>query len=104
MNRILRKRGEEEVRFLMSDIEPNVDAWRGWVKKSESGRLGFVEGRVDATGAPGRGVLLGEEDEGEGRGKGKKVMRLFSLAFHHFDDAMARKVLRDTMEGSDGFW
>jgi len=36
--------------------------------------------------------------------KGKKVMRLFSLAFHHFDDDLAGKVLENTIETSDGFW
>lgn len=92
--------GQEKVRFVMSDIEPNVKAWRSVCEGRGEG-LGWVEGRVDASRAPGREVLLGE-NEGEGRDK-KKVMRLFSLAFHHFDDEMARRVLRDAL-GSDGFW
>ena len=35
--------------------------------------------------------------------KGQKIMRLFSLAFHHFDDDLAAKVLQNTIETSDGF-
>ncbi|KPI36159.1 uncharacterized protein AB675_8972 [Cyphellophora attinorum] len=90
----------------MTDIEPNVPAWQGWCKKSESGKLDYVEEKVDATGAPGRSVLLGEDKSMNGHGKqkkGKKIMRLFSLAFHHFDDDMARRVLKDAVETGDGF-
>lgn len=32
-----------------------------------------------------------------------RVFRLYCLAFHHFPDALARKVLRSTMESTDGF-
>ena len=33
----------------------------------------------------------------------RKVFRLFCLSFHHFDDAMARKVLKSTLDTSDAF-
>ena len=32
-----------------------------------------------------------------------QVYRLYCLAFHHFNDPLARKVLRSSMESSDGF-
>jgi hypothetical protein len=105
VNQILRKQNKEEVQFVMTDIEPNVPAWQGWCKKSESGKLGYVKEKVDATGAPARSVLLGADTNMNGHvRKGKKIMRLFSLAFHHFDDDMAREVLKDTIEAGDAFW
>ena len=107
MNQILKDEDKEEVRFVMSDIEPNTEAWKGWCKKSESGNLSYVSAPVDATGAPRKEVLLGEVKKvknGYSKISTKKVMRLFSLAFHHFDDDMAVKVLKDTIETSDGFW
>ncbi|KAL8365947.1 hypothetical protein RB595_004633 [Gaeumannomyces hyphopodioides] len=33
----------------------------------------------------------------------RKIFRLFNLAFHHFDDPLARAILKDTVETSDGF-
>jgi hypothetical protein len=38
---------------------------------------------------------------GRYRREGKKVFRLFNLAFHHFDDELARRILRDTVDGGD---
>jgi hypothetical protein len=37
------------------------------------------------------------------RHDGKKLFRLFFLAFHHFDDPLARDILRNTIETADGF-
>ncbi|KAL8334741.1 hypothetical protein RB598_009134 [Gaeumannomyces tritici] len=36
-------------------------------------------------------------------GQPRKIFRLFNLAFHHFDDPLARAILKDTVETSDGF-
>lgn len=33
----------------------------------------------------------------------RRVFRLFNCSFHHFDDAIARKILASTMKTSDGF-
>lgn len=38
-----------------------------------------------------------------GGGSNKKQFRLFNLAFHHFDDALARRILANTLRTSDGF-
>ncbi|ETN44339.1 uncharacterized protein HMPREF1541_10519 [Cyphellophora europaea CBS 101466] len=109
VNRQLESRGEEPVAFVMTDISPHVAAWEGAVKKSGSGFLGFVAEGVDATRAPAREVLLrgvpGGDRVGKAgkKGREKRVMRLFSLAFHHFDDELAVRVLRDTMERGDAF-
>lgn len=34
---------------------------------------------------------------------GKNVMRLFNLSFHHFDDTLARGILKDTVDTGHGF-
>lgn len=75
-----------------------MKAWEAWCKKSDN--LSFFSGSVDATDAPGTETLV----QGVPGAEGKKVMRLFSLAFHHFDDELAAKVLQNTIETSDGFW
>ena len=60
--------------------------------------MSYVAEGVDAANAP-KDLLrhvAGVEE--------KKVMRLFSLAFHHFDDDLAAKILENTAETADGFW
>lgn len=79
------------VKFVLTDLHPHILEWTKAVKKSE--HLSFVSKPVDAANAP---KDLVQED-------GKKVFRLFFLAFHHFDDPMAREILRNTMETADGF-
>ena len=87
--------------FVLTDLRPHVEAWERASKRSEN--LRFVAEGVDASDAPkdllervpGLTAGVGEEK--------KKVMRLFSLAFHHFDDGLAEGILRNTTETSDGF-
>jgi hypothetical protein len=55
--------------------------------------VGYVPYPVDAANVP-------EELVGRYRGEGKRVFRLFNLAFHHFDDGLARRILRGTVEGA----
>ena len=38
----------------------------------------------------------------DGREKRQRHFRTFFLAFHHFDEDMAVRVLKDAMEGGDG--
>lgn len=83
---------------MLSDISPHVSAWETLSKKSEN--LSYIPYSVDATDAPDGETML-KDVAGVG---GKKVMRLFSLAFHHFDDDLAAKVLENTVETADGFW
>lgn len=98
LNTELSQAGKPNVEFVLSDISPHISAWTAAAKKSEN--LGFVPQRVDATDAPSPKVLLQNAHNTDG----KKIMRLFSLAFHHFDDDLATKVLQNTIETSDGFW
>jgi hypothetical protein len=98
LNEQLRKEGKEAVKFVLTDISPHVGAWEAVAKKSEN--VNYIAQSVDATNAPGTETLL-ENVPGV---QNKKVMRLFSLAFHHFDDDLAAKVLENTVETSDAFW
>jgi hypothetical protein len=80
-----------EVKFVLTDLHPHIPEWTKAAAKSE--HLSFVSKPVDATNAP---TDLIKRD-------GKKTFRLFFLAFHHFDDPMARDILRNTLETADGF-
>lgn len=90
----------EEIKFVLTDISPHVAAWEKAAKRSKN--ISFIPQSVDATNAPSQETLLKDVVV---KGKNhKKVMRLFSLAFHHFDDDLAGKVLENTIETADGFW
>ncbi|KAI1265387.1 hypothetical protein F5Y18DRAFT_50924 [Xylariaceae sp. FL1019] len=80
--------------FVLTDIHPNISSWTKAVKKSS--HITFVPEPVDASNVS-PNLLNGHVS------KDKKVFRLFNLAFHHFDDNLAGKVLEDTIETSDGF-
>lgn len=92
------KEGKSEVSFVLSDISPHIQAWQAASKKREN--LHYISNSVDASAAPSKDRLL----EGVTDTEKKGVMRLFSLAFHHFDDDLAKKILKNTVETSDGFW
>ncbi|KAI9723240.1 MAG: hypothetical protein M1812_001122 [Candelaria pacifica] len=89
-----KKRGEKEIVFTLSDIKPHVEAWRKATKQSMF--LDYIDRSVDATDPP-------QEVTSDHSGQRKRVFRLYCLAFHHFDDGMAKKVLESTLESSDGF-
>lgn len=91
------QRSRDGVHFVLTDIAPHLDAWEKSAKKSDN--LHFVPSSVDAANAP-RNILQFVLDD---RSPKKKVFRLFSLAFHHFDDAMAAKILINSIDTSDGF-
>ncbi|KAL2175015.1 uncharacterized protein P884DRAFT_279663 [Thermothelomyces heterothallicus CBS 202.75] len=94
------EREEEEkqpLQFVLTDLHPHVDLWAKAAARSPN--LSYVPNPVDAASVPRDLVRRYRGPEGT-----KKVFRLFNLAFHHFDDALARRILRDTVEGGgDGF-
>jgi hypothetical protein len=79
------------VKFVLTDLHPHIPEWTKAAAKSE--HLSFVSKPVDAANAP-TGLIKHD---------GKKTFRLFFLAFHHFDDPLAREILRNTLETADGF-
>lgn len=92
INSHLSAQDKPPIDFILTDLHPNVAAWEKIVKKSS--RLSYERQPVDASNAPKH--LMERQD-------GKKVMRLFNLSFHHFDDALARGILKDTVNTSHGF-
>ena len=82
---------------MLTDFYPNPEAWKNIAAKS-SGRVTWVAEPVDAGNAPSRETLVESIEEDRG-----KVFRMFSLAFHHFDDAGAKRIARDAILNSDGF-
>lgn len=98
VNGQLAKEGKEQVDFVLSDISPHISAWQTVSRKSQ--RLHYISDSVDAANAGPTELLLQDVPNTKGRG----VMRLFSLAFHHFDDPLAAQILKNTIETSDGFW
>lgn len=79
---------------MLTDLHPNTESWARAAARSE--HIGYEPKSVDAAHAP-RELVDGYTS------KGKKVFRLFNLAFHHFDDPLAKAILKNTLETSDGF-
>ncbi|ORY57577.1 uncharacterized protein BCR38DRAFT_449536 [Pseudomassariella vexata] len=86
--------GSSAVDFVLTDLHPHVESWERAAKKSAY--ITYEAESVDAANAP-------PELVGRYKDKGQKVFRLFNLAFHHFDDGLARAILKNTVETSDGF-
>ncbi|KAI1436202.1 hypothetical protein GGR50DRAFT_652160 [Xylaria sp. CBS 124048] len=82
------------VKFVLTDLHPHVESWKQ--AASKSAHLTYVPMPVDAAAAP---PDLIEKNKADGKG----VFRLFNLAFHHFQDDLARAMLKNTVETSDGF-
>lgn len=81
--------GKPPIDFLLTDLYPDLEAWKAIVKKSD--HIAYVGTPVDATKA------------GRYAARDKKELRIFNMCFHHFDDDGARKVLRSCMEESEAF-
>lgn len=81
------------VKFVLTDLHPHLPDWMNAAKKSDN--LSYVARPIDAANAPEASELGCPSD--------KKVFRLYNLAFHHFDDPLARDILRNTLETADGF-
>jgi hypothetical protein len=93
------------IAFNLSDLYPNIDAWLE--PASRSANLSFIPDSVDATNPPFAAISSstpGDKQAALQAGyehDGRKVLRTFCLAFHHFDDEGALRVLRSTLETSD---
>jgi hypothetical protein len=98
LNSELRMEGKQDVKFVLSDISPHISAWKAIADKSKN--ISYISQSIDATDSPSPETLLKDIPGAQG----KKVMRMFSLAFHHFDNDLAARVLENTIETSDGFW
>lgn len=89
MNQRLKSSGLASVRFVLTDLWPDIKAWKAITSRSEN--ISYIEQPIDAT----KGVRLS--------GLEGKECRMFNLSFHHFDDAPAEKVLASAVESADAF-
>ncbi|KAM0322306.1 hypothetical protein ACHAQA_009595 [Verticillium albo-atrum] len=92
--------------FVLTDLHPNPDSWSraAAAATSSSGqrRLLYESAPIDAAAAP--PSLLARHAAPPRPGHPKKhLFRLFNLAFHHFPDPLARRILADTLRTSHGF-
>ncbi|CAK7207555.1 hypothetical protein SEUCBS139899_010365 [Sporothrix eucalyptigena] len=85
--------------FVLTDLHPHVDDWA--VAAAASPNVRYAAQPVDASAADPKAIL--KEAFGSSATSNARVCRLFSLAFHHFDDPLARDILKNTVETSDGF-
>ncbi|KXJ89857.1 hypothetical protein Micbo1qcDRAFT_196616 [Microdochium bolleyi] len=98
------------VDFILTDIHPHLSSWEEAARSSA--RLHYVASPVNAAAAP-RDLVShatsssttthADSSSRSGPVPGRDTFRLFSLAFHHFDDPAARSILRDTLATSSGF-
>ncbi|MCJ1401224.1 hypothetical protein MMC11_004436 [Xylographa trunciseda] len=86
------------VSFVLTDIAPHIEAWEEAQLRSPTQSLQYIDYPIDATNAP-RDFLSPITRTGQSQ----KVFRLFFLAFHHFDDPLATKILENSIDTSDGF-
>ena len=89
MNEQLRAAGLDRVEFVLTDLWPDIKAWKEITSRSEN--ISYIEQPIDAT----KGVRLATSEG--------KECRMFNLSFHHFDDAAAEKVLTSAVESADAF-
>ena len=98
--------GEEQtqcVDFILTDIHPHVLAWQNAVRSSGHGGLRYAPEPVDATTFAKEILELAQPRKPNGIEGEARIFRLFNLAFHHFDDELALKILGNTLRTSDGF-
>lgn len=76
---------------LLSDLHPHIPAWEKQVALSSTKSLSFLPYPVDATASP-KGLSQ------------KRHLRTFCLAFHHFGEEGAQRVMEDAMRNAEGLW
>ncbi len=89
MNQRLKTADLKPVKFVLTDLWPDLKSWRAITQQSPN--ISYIERPIDAT----KPVKLAEP--------GMKECRIFNLCFHHFDDPAAKQVLRSAVESTDAF-
>jgi hypothetical protein len=104
VNEARRSQGKPPLPFLLCDLHPHIDHWMK--HSAQSDNLSFIPQKVDATDPPIAVTSLSSTNNQSSDGEfasDTRVFRLYCLSFHHFDDELAKKVLKSTMETADGF-
>ncbi|KAI4226579.1 MAG: hypothetical protein L6R36_003064 [Xanthoria steineri] len=91
---------DTSVDFILTDIHPHIPSWR--LACSHSPHLHYIPHPIDASAAP-PDLLSQIHSSSSSTIPHRKPFRLYSLAFHHFSDPLARAVLKDTLRTSSGF-
>lgn len=91
---------KDPVQFVLTDLHPHIENWTEAASRSPN--VHFSPDSVDASDAP-ADLLTNHLNTTTLQVDKKKQFRLFNLAFHHFDDALARRILANTLRTSDGF-
>ncbi|KAL9014441.1 MAG: hypothetical protein Q9173_000923 [Seirophora scorigena] len=100
------------VDFILTDLFPHIPSWKRAC--STSAHLHYIPAPINACCTPANMLSLtrppllllagsSSSQEQKKSGEKKKPFHLFSLAFHHFPDPLARLVLRDALAASAGF-
>ncbi|KAL8721208.1 MAG: hypothetical protein Q9225_002057 [Loekoesia sp. 1 TL-2023] len=102
---------EEEdpsVDFILTDLFPHIPSWR--LVCSKSPHLHYIPQPINACSTPSNLLSLVQHKSPSSSSSShnqplpqRKPFHLFSLAFHHFPDPLARLVLRNTLLTSSGF-
>jgi hypothetical protein len=90
-----------QVHFILTDISPHVPAWNAACRISS--RLCYVPMSIDASAAPPTLLSHVAPNPLPELIVQRQIFRLYSLAFHHFDDGLANKILANTLATSAGF-
>lgn len=89
---------KKPTQFVLTDLHPHVADWT--LAAAASPNVRFAAQPVDASAADTARILQGAYGVDS---ESLRVMRLFNLSFHHFDDPLAKAILKDAVESSDGF-
>lgn len=100
VNLVRAARNDPAILFRLSDLHPHIDAWMEHASRSP--HLSFIPQPVDATRAP-PSVISKTSSRCPIPESATMMIHLFCLSFHHFSDEQASRVMRSTLESSDGF-
>jgi hypothetical protein len=87
------RQGLISVKFVLSDLYPRITDWEPLARSSTD--ITFVSDPVDVV----HPVL---DDTLQNTVPNRKIIYLFSLCFHHFDDSAARTILTNALTHADG--
>ncbi|KAL6716914.1 hypothetical protein ACLMJK_004826 [Lecanora helva] len=93
------EKSEEDIDFILTDIHPHLTAWSSASKRSAN--LHYIPTSIDAANASATILSLANTST-PNQTTNKRTFRLFSLAFHHFPDPLATRILQNTLSTSSG--
>ena len=98
---VLEGKGPMKANFILTDLHPDISAWRKASRSSKAEALHYVPTPVDALSTDSKDLVKLVLPASQAHGI--KTFRLFSLSFHHFDDEPATRILRSILRNDEGF-